>query len=64
MNDPILDEVHDAREKIWKSCGGDWAKLFEYLQAREAQHPERLVGYEQFKERKASQPIQQDRGQR
>ena len=44
LDDPIVAEVHRAREKIFKECGGDLNVLLEQLRAMEALHPERMVG--------------------
>jgi len=41
--DPIVEEIHRAREKIWKECGEDAKKFFERLKAAEAKHKDRLV---------------------
>lgn len=41
--DPIVEEIHRTREKIWKECGEDAEKLFERLKAAEAKHRDRLV---------------------
>lgn len=43
MNDPIVDEVHRAREKLWNQCGRNWQQLLRYLRERERAHPERLA---------------------
>ena len=42
-NDPIVDEIHSVRARIWKDCGYDFDKLVERLRTREAKHSERLV---------------------
>jgi len=41
--DPIVKEIHRAREKIWKECGEDPKRFFERLKAAEAKHKDRLV---------------------
>jgi len=41
--DPIVEEIHRAREKIWKECGEDPKKFFERLKAAEARHRNRVV---------------------
>ena len=41
--DPIVEEIHRAREKIWKECGEDAEKFFDRLKAAEAKHKDRLV---------------------
>lgn len=43
MIDSIIDDIHRVRVQIWERCGCDWDKLAEYLQARSARHPERMV---------------------
>ena len=42
-NDPIVEEIHSVRERIWKDCGYDFEQLVERLNSREAKHKERLV---------------------
>jgi hypothetical protein len=42
-HDPIVEEIHRAREKIWKECGEDPKKFFKRLKAAEAKHMDRLV---------------------
>lgn len=41
--DPIVEEIHRAREKIWKECGEDPRKFFARLKAAEAKHKDRIV---------------------
>lgn len=43
-NDPIVEEVHRIREKMWDACGGDLDRLIESLRASEKLHPERVIG--------------------
>ena len=42
-NDPIVEEVHRVREKMWDECGGNLDRLIESLRASEKLHPERVV---------------------
>lgn len=42
-DDPIVEEVHRVREKMWDECGGDLDRLIESLRASEKEHPERIV---------------------
>ena len=35
--DPIVEEVHRAREKLLAECGGDLERLMDYLQEREGE---------------------------
>ena len=41
--DPIIEEIHRAREKIWKECGEDPKKFFARLRAAETKHKDRIV---------------------
>lgn len=43
MSDPILDEVHEARRKIFEEAGNDPHVLFQCLREAEKKHPERVV---------------------
>ena len=43
MSDPILDEVHEARRKIFEEAGNDLHVLFHRLREAEKNHPERVV---------------------
>ena len=44
MRDPVVDEVHRIRQKIFfEECGGDWKRYFERIKKSEAQHPQKLV---------------------
>ncbi len=49
-NDPIVEDVRQARAKIFDECGGSLDKLFERLKAREQQHPERIKSPEAFQQ--------------
>lgn len=42
-NDPIVEEVHRIREKMWDACGGDLDRLIRSLRASERLHPERII---------------------
>lgn len=39
----ILDEVHEARRKIFEEAGNDLHILFQRLREAEKKHPERVV---------------------
>ncbi len=43
IEDPIVEDVYRARERILDECGGDLAKWGERLKAAEAQHRDRIV---------------------
>jgi hypothetical protein len=45
MIDPIVEEVHAVRRKIWEECGCDSQNYFEYILEFQRQHPENLVSY-------------------
>jgi hypothetical protein len=42
-NDPVVEEVHRIRERMWDECGGDLDRLIESFRATEAEHPERIL---------------------
>ncbi|MFQ5654080.1 MAG: hypothetical protein ACE5GW_05045 [Planctomycetota bacterium] len=42
-DDPIVREVHAAREKLLEACGGDLSAYLDYLQECEEEDKERLV---------------------
>ncbi len=42
-DDPIVDEVHMVRAKIFEECDRDIGKLLDRLRTREAQDEDRLV---------------------
>jgi hypothetical protein len=46
--DPIVEEVHRIRERMWDECGGDLDGLIEYLRAGEAQHQDRIISKEEL----------------
>ncbi len=41
--DPIVEEVHRIRERMWDECGGDLDRLMEFLRAGEAEHRDRII---------------------
>jgi hypothetical protein len=45
-DDPVVARVRAARRKILGECGGDLHTLFERAREWQAEHPERVVGYE------------------
>lgn len=50
--DPIVEEVHRIREKLWDECGRDLGKLLEHCRRVAAQvAPDRLVGPEDMARR-------------
>ena len=49
-HDPIVEEVHRLRERMWDECGGSLDRLIDSLRASEAQHPDRIVSAERLKQ--------------
>ena len=45
-DDPVVARVRAARRKILEECGGDMHALFERARKWQAEHLERVVGYE------------------
>ncbi|MHB1036524.1 MAG: hypothetical protein ACYC35_17750 [Pirellulales bacterium] len=39
MKDPIVEEVHEIRKKLWNQCGGDLDRYLEYLKSQDLSHP-------------------------
>ena len=44
-DDPIVTEIRALREELMRELGNDLDALFQYLQKREALHPERLISF-------------------
>ncbi|MEW6357924.1 MAG: hypothetical protein AB1696_16440 [Planctomycetota bacterium] len=47
--DPIVEEIHRVRQKIWDECGGDMKKFLERLKARESEDRDRIITLSEFK---------------
>jgi hypothetical protein len=45
MKNDVLEEVWQARDQIAAECGQDVDRLFEFLNEREALHPDRVVSF-------------------
>ena len=57
MRDPVVEEVHRIRQKIFfEECGGDWQRFFERIKKGEAQHPGKMVRPEDL--RRGKEPVQ------
>ncbi len=41
--DPIVEEIHQTRQKLLKECGGDINELMDRLKAAEIQDRDRVV---------------------
>lgn len=50
--DPIVEEVREARAKIWEECGGDLKVLMERLRKAQEEHPERIITKEELDRRR------------
>jgi uncharacterized protein YaaN involved in tellurite resistance len=44
--DPLLEELDEARRRIFEKCGHDTEKVFDYYQKYQKQVPDLLVNYE------------------
>ncbi len=51
IDDPIVREIHEVRERLWKECGGDLDSYLARLKAAESQHEGRLVTVEDLEKR-------------
>ncbi len=52
-DDPTIERVRAAGRAIAEECGGDLHALFERARKWQAEHPERVVGYETDRKGKA-----------
>ena len=52
VDDPIVEDVYRARQKILDECNGDLAKWMERLKAAEAQHQDRVVTPDAVREKR------------
>ena len=41
--DPIVEEIHQIRKKMWEECGRDFDRYFDQIQADEALDKDLLV---------------------
>jgi len=47
--DPIVEEVHQIRDKLLEECHGDLDELMDRLKMREREDRGRIISLEQFK---------------
>jgi hypothetical protein len=47
-HDPIVEEIHQIRQKMLAACHGNLTQLLDQLQAAEAQDRDRLVSLTSF----------------
>ena len=50
-HDPIVEEIHQIREKLLAECDGDLDKLMDRFKAAEEQDRDRMVSMESLRER-------------
>lgn len=41
--DPIVEEIHKTRRKIWEECGGDLDKLIQYYRTAQEKYRDRII---------------------
>jgi hypothetical protein len=51
IDDPIVQEIHETRRRIFEQCGGDLERLIARLKAAEQKDEERLVTLDQVQKR-------------
>ena len=51
-DDPVVQRVREARRQIAQRCGLDKHKLLEWAKQIEAQHRDRVVGYDRARKPK------------
>jgi len=49
--DPIVEEIHQIRQKLLEKCDGDLEKLMEHLKSCEKEHQAQVVSREDLKKR-------------
>jgi hypothetical protein len=55
-HDPIVEEIHQIRQKILEACHGELDQLLDRLQAAETQDHSRVVSWEAFQDKRQSEP--------
>jgi len=58
IRDPIVEEIHQVRERLWEECGGDFNRYLARLRERTAVEPGRIVTLEERRNQKRSVPPQ------
>jgi hypothetical protein len=48
-NDPIVDEIHEVREKLLTECNGDIDKYFERLREKEGQEKGPVISIDEYR---------------
>ena len=52
IDDPIVEDVYQAREKILRQCHGNLRKWIDRMKAAEAQHQDRLIDLETVRKKR------------
>jgi hypothetical protein len=52
IDDPIIEEIYQARQRLLDECSGDLQKLMDRLREAEARHPDRVVTKAALQERR------------
>ena len=59
MNDPIIEEIYQGRQKLLDECGGgDLKRLMQRLRSAEAKHLDRVVTKAGLRERRRQTKLQ------
>ena len=56
INDPIVEEVYQSRQKILQKWGGDLNKWLDHLRDANRQHADRVVTLEMVRQKSSSRP--------
>lgn len=56
IHDPIVKEIHQARQRILEACDGDLDRLMDRLKTAEAQHGNRVITVEEVRARRSHEP--------
>lgn len=43
FSDPLIEEVRTRRRELWAELGGDFERVREVIERRQAEHPEKLI---------------------
>lgn len=55
-NDPIVEEVREARQKIFEKCGQDLDRLLDWLKGEEKQDLDRIVSFDTIQKNRQHEP--------
>jgi len=54
INDPIVEEVHQTRQRIFAACNGDLDRLIERLKTADSQNEQRHVTVAEVQKRSSA----------